>query len=127
MTAFISIIRRPGKTPLKLGGFDARHNRQGTAKAALHRGDAPRDRTGSEHKQSLNELGNCGPPQSIFRKHYNRSKVALMYSIRVVETCSTQEVELCRVASNPEPIARAAREVMANRKRRIKRYTAVRI
>lgn len=50
-----------------------------------------------------------------------------MYSIRVVETCSDREVELCRVASNPKPIAEAARNVMASKKRRIKRYTAVRI
>jgi len=50
-----------------------------------------------------------------------------MYSIRVVETCSTQEVELCRVANNPKPIAQAAAQVMASKRRRIKRYTAVRI
>jgi hypothetical protein len=49
-----------------------------------------------------------------------------MFVILVTETGSDVEAELCRVATNPGPIAAAA-ERKTNGKRKIPRYQSVRV
>lgn len=50
-----------------------------------------------------------------------------MYAILVVETGSDVEVELCRVGTNPEPIAAAARARIIGKRTKIPRYRWVRV
>jgi hypothetical protein len=49
-----------------------------------------------------------------------------MFVILVTETGSDLEIELCRVGTNPEPIAAAAGRKTAG-KRKIPRYQSVRV
>jgi hypothetical protein len=50
-----------------------------------------------------------------------------MYAILVVETGSDVEIELCRVGTNPEPIAAAARARTIGKRTNIPRYRWVRV